>query len=345
LSRDTTPDPDGDEQHNLVPCVDRALTERAALGRALAGRAEQVGDAVNEQLRGILGLGAADPLPELNASLTSTLATRIIARYLQSGRSATRDEEQVLARPGTLALHDTSMTTIVKLFLAWRDITVLTLRDLADELGTGPEVLRLAEEVTRASADASLVRMTKRFEERRMDLERMLEDERGRLVHEASHDQLTGLLNRRAFLEMVEQASEQLGPGEMVAIMFIDLDGFKAINDTHGHVVGDEFLKAFAGRLSTLLRPEDTAGRIGGDEFVVLCGRLRGGERAAKGIAHRVCTGLADSLEVAGATFCVSASIGVACASGPIDAPALLSRADSALYSAKRSGKGCVAVG
>ena len=328
-----------------VASVDEAAHARIELGRELAARAEAVGDTCNERLRTILKLGPDDELPEVNAAATSTLATTILARYLEFGASASPEEALALARPGSLALGLTSMTTLVKLFLTWRDVTLLILRDLAQELGTPTPVLRLAEEVTRASSDASLVRMTKRYEERRMELEMLLTEEHGRLLHEAMHDQLTGLVNRGAFLEMVTAASAALAPDESVAVMFLDLDGFKEVNDTHGHVFGDQFLQAVAERLNELLRPHDTAGRIGGDEFVVLCRQLRGGPDVALAIAQRLCDGLGLPFVVDGETVVCPASIGLVCSAGPVDAAELLSDADSALYAAKRAGKARVALG
>ncbi len=319
--------------------------DRVALGRALGARAVDVGNAVNERLRSILKLGTGEPLPAVNAARTSELATTIVARYLESGASASVDESRTLARPGSLALYETSMATLVKLFLAWRDVTLQELRDIGTELATPSPVLHQAAEVVHASCDASLVRMMKRFDERRVELERLLVEERGRLLHEASHDPLTGLVNRGAFLEMVRHASESHAPGEVIALMYIDLDGFKVINDTYGHDFGDVVLKAVAERLNELLRPGDTAGRIGGDEFVVLCCELTGGSDAAVAVAERLCEALSRSIVVEGRTVTCPASVGLVCSSGPTDPAALLSRADSALYSAKRAGKARVALG
>ncbi|MGO9911542.1 MAG: diguanylate cyclase domain-containing protein [Acidimicrobiales bacterium] len=324
---------------------EQSLDARVALGKALDARATDVGCAVNDRLRSILKLGPEDPLPEVNAAVTSELATRIVARYLENGSAASSHESQLLARPGSLALHQTSMTTLLKLFLAWRDVTLLTLRDLSNELATPPQVLQFAEEVTRASCDASLVRMTKRFEDRRIQLEAMLAEEHRTLQHEASHDPLTGLLNRGAFLDLVRNAGESNGPDESIALMFIDLDGFKATNDTHGHDFGDLLLQAVAARLNEVLRPNDTAGRIGGDEFVVLCRQVRRGTETAFALAQRLCDFLGLPFEVEGTIVSCPASVGLVCANGPVEAETLLSQADAALYSAKRAGKARVVLG
>ena len=338
-----TPHVPGGEGDAGPPGDDAAA--RIALGEALSERAPEVARACNERLRQILGLGPDEPLPEVNAASASELATGILGRYLTSGAPATSDEAAVLARPGSLALHETSVTTLVKLVLYWRDTTLLTLRDIASQQGTAAHLLRAAEEVVRSSCDASLVRMMKRFDRRKEELEALLADEHRRLVHEARHDQLTGLVNRRAFLELVRQASGTHRPDELVALMYMDLDGFKEVNDTHGHAFGDLVLQAVAERLSGLLRPTDTAGRLGGDEFVVLCGNVRGGEPTAVGVARRLCDTMALPIEVSGRPVSCPASIGLVCTSEPAEPESLLARADAALYRAKRAGKGRVVLG
>jgi len=101
-----------------------------------------------------------------------------------------------------------------------------------------------------------------------------------RLAHARLHDTLTGLLNRALFLERVQQAINEQRPDEPVAALFIDLDGFKPINDTYGHAAGDALLKAVSDRLIESMRPGDYVCRFGGDEFLVLCQRLREPEDA-----------------------------------------------------------------
>ncbi|MHB8245297.1 MAG: GGDEF domain-containing protein [Acidimicrobiales bacterium] len=324
---------------------DEITAARIALGRALTGRASEVGRVCSERLREILRLGPGEVLPYVGTDRTSELATRIIGRYLETGESVRPDEVTELASLGSLAVRVTSTTTLVKVFLSWRDETLLELRDLAGTLGTPLPLLQGAEEVVRASCDASLVRMTKRFDNDRSVLEAMLADEHSRLVHETRHDQLTGLVNRGAFLEIVRQASELHPTSEPIALMFIDLDFFKEINDTHGHGFGDLVLQAVAKRLHELLRPNDIAGRLGGDEFVVLCNGVRGGPTAALVVAQRLCDGLARPLEVDGSSISCPASIGLVCSAGSVDPETLLSKADAALYTAKRNGRARVALG
>ena len=122
--------------------------DRVALGRALGARAVDVGNAVNERLRSILKLGTGEPLPAVNAARTSKAPRRPSSLATsESGASASVDESRTLARPGSLALYKTSMATLVKLFLAWRDVTLQELRDIGTELATPSPVLHQAAEV------------------------------------------------------------------------------------------------------------------------------------------------------------------------------------------------------
>lgn len=164
-----------------------------------------------------------------------------------------------------------------------------------------------------------------------------LEDE---LLHRASHDPLTGLPNRALLLDRLEQALERSKRHRTpVAAMYIDIDYFKAINDTFGHQVGDDVLRGFAGRLAKCVRTIDTVARIGGDEFVILLEELEGKYDAAL-VARKVLASTRARFDLAGATVPITASIGLAIsAPGDSEARALLGRADAALYRAKADGR------
>ena len=164
--------------------------------------------------------------------------------------------------------------------------------------------------------------------------------------HQALHDSLTGLPNRALILDRVHQMlARARRTGDPMAAMFIDLDGFKAINDTFGHGAGDQLLRAVSERLAAALRQSDTIGRLGGDEFVVLVegSSLDAGPEL---IAERILTVLREPFEIEGrssSTLHVTASIGVAI--GLRDSPGeLLRDADIALYGAKDAGKDCFVV-
>ena len=160
--------------------------------------------------------------------------------------------------------------------------------------------------------------------------------------HEANHDALTGLPNRRAFFLLLETALHRVRRhGQSVALLFIDLDGFKAVNDHHGHRVGDQLLIALARRLSDRLRQTDTFARLGGDEFVVLLEGLRNPPEDALPVAQALVTAAGEPVLIETLTVQVGASIGVAW-TGPdtlLEADTLVQRADDAMYRAKRAGR------
>jgi diguanylate cyclase (GGDEF)-like protein/PAS domain S-box-containing protein len=167
-----------------------------------------------------------------------------------------------------------------------------------------------------------------------------------RLRHQAFHDSLTGLANRALFEDRVRHALARRNAG--VAVLFVDVDDFKTINDSLGHAAGDELLTEVAARVRSVLRAGDTAARLGGDEFAVLLeersgdeapGRGRGGD-GAPDVADRLIDALAEPFGVDGRMLTVGASVGVAAAAETgADAASLLRAADIAMYAAKESGK------
>ena len=161
-----------------------------------------------------------------------------------------------------------------------------------------------------------------------------------RLAHEASHDGLTGLANRTRFRQRVADAlARDPEQPERVVVLFLDLDDFKAVNDTYGHATGDRLLGVVAERLLDATRGSDTVARLGGDEFGVL---LRGVEDAADvdAVAARLIAALRRPVRLGDYDTVVSASIGLARGTPAVDADALLRNADTAMYAAKDAGKG-----
>jgi diguanylate cyclase (GGDEF)-like protein/PAS domain S-box-containing protein len=162
------------------------------------------------------------------------------------------------------------------------------------------------------------------------------------LTHRATHDVLTGLPNRALLLDRLEHAVDVVrrSSTDHVALLFIDLDRFKLVNDELGHHAGDALLRVVAERLAGALRSVDVVGRLGGDEFVVLCPGL--GRAEAEHVARRLLQAVADSpIELGGRRVQVTASVGVTIADGAeqSQAEALLREADAAMYQAKTHGR------
>ena len=164
-----------------------------------------------------------------------------------------------------------------------------------------------------------------------------------RIAHAASHDSLTGLANGPTLTRDLERALAQgTRYQHPVGVLFLDLDGFKQVNDSYGHEVGDRLLTTIAAALRRTVRDTDTVGRLGGDEFGVVLTRV-GGEGEAMAVANRIIEGIQRHTSVAGLKLDVGASIGVALAfPGGSDAKTLLRHADTAMYRSKRRARnGC----
>ncbi|MBG0566474.1 GGDEF domain-containing protein [Actinoplanes aureus] len=161
------------------------------------------------------------------------------------------------------------------------------------------------------------------------------------LRHQAFHDNLTGLANRPLLRDHLTQALARARRGSPVAVLLIDLDGFKAVNDTYGHGAGDQLLVAVAQRLRDGIRGADTGARLGGDEFAVLLDGMDSPDDAAL-VAERLLVSIQQPLVVAGVQLVPAASIGVAVWRGHPDIDSLLHDADTAMYAAKTAGKGRV---
>ncbi|MEA2230903.1 MAG: hypothetical protein QOD83_719 [Solirubrobacteraceae bacterium] len=158
--------------------------------------------------------------------------------------------------------------------------------------------------------------------------------------HRALHDPLTSLPNRALFADRLTVALLQSDRRGMVAVLFLDLDHFKLINDSRGHRAGDELLQRLAARLTTVMRPGDTLARFGGDEFCIVCSGLTSNDEAVR-IAQRLLEELSLPFSLTTGEHFVSASIGISLADGPRrSAEDLIREADAAMYRAKDEGRG-----
>jgi len=161
-----------------------------------------------------------------------------------------------------------------------------------------------------------------------------------RLQYQVLHDVLTSLPNRPLLIDHLRMALARMSRAhELVAIMFVDLDRFKPVNDTYGHEAGDQVLVALGRRLSAAVRAGDTVARFGGDEFLVLCENVNSVEEAVA-LANRMVETMAEPILVGAVELVVSASFGLVVTDSPaVDAEELVRQADRAMYEAKRKGR------
>ncbi len=326
------------------------LIEGSLQGSLDAGFYQRVLDAAVEVIPGAqagsLALRDADDRFEFRAAVGYDLEllrrTRLREVEPANDRSITRpalerpgaptrfeaEDPQALqaAGPGTRAVVRLSVPVV----LSGRSLAVLSL-DNFDHASAFE-----GEAVDMARIFATLVgALWQRFQ-----LERDLRSERAQLEFHAFHDALTGLPNRALLHDRVQQAMAQaLRSGRPVALMFVDLDEFKQVNDALGHMVGDQLLRQVAGRLRDHLREADTVARWGGDEFVLLLTELRATEDAGR-VAEKILALLAEPFLIAGRALHTSVTIGLDVfphqATTPED---LIRHADMALYRGKLQGK------
>jgi diguanylate cyclase (GGDEF)-like protein len=206
----------------------------------------------------------------------------------------------------------------------------------------GEEDEQLALDAVREGAQDSLVLSDLEPGQLRRALTHAIERKRaeGELARQALHDQLTGLPNRALFLDRLRVALERSRrSGAQLAVLFLDFDNFKEINDTRGHAAGDRVLATLGQRLSGLLRPMDTVARFGGDEFTFLFEGLNN-EREVVLIADRICHAAGLPIEVDGTDLIATVSVGIAIVADPtVSAETVIREADAAMYRAKEHGR------
>jgi diguanylate cyclase (GGDEF)-like protein len=251
----------------------------------------------------------------LTVSVLITFAVALLAA-VRLARSITRPVDQLVAATRAIAGGDLGFS------IPMRDRT---------ELG---ELARHFNSMSTALRDGYASLQTEIEERKRAE---------ARLAHDAFHDALTGLPNRALFLDRLQHVirAAERHPDERYAVLFLDLDRFKVINDSLGHIVGDHLLVAVGARIASALRPGDSVARLGGDEFGVLIEGIRAPPDALQ-VADRIQRALAGSLEVDGHEIYATASIGIAMQSERYARPdEVLRDADIAMYQAKLGGRAC----
>lgn len=261
-------------------------------------------------------------------------------------------------RTSVLVLSAVAMALItVAILVAWRGLLLVQRRALAPLV----ELSNLAEHIARErdySKRANVYRpdevgrlterfndMLKRIEVWQADLHQKLEQEQeaGQQFQQLAHkDSLTGLPNRLYFQGALQRyIGASVERHELMALMFIDLDNFKTVNDKHGHDAGDEVLCEVARRMTSVVRSRDVLCRLGGDEFALILPELPD-EAAAEQMAQRLIDAVRVTMTIRGQIMPIGATVGLAFA--PVDAiepAALLNASDQAMYEAKRAGKNC----
>jgi diguanylate cyclase (GGDEF)-like protein len=311
------------------------------LGEALHARTDDVVAGMMER-SGRSGV-ILEEVVEDSFARVGAVSTIAVARWMAgAGAGAAREVgQESWSIFGQLAAQRAApLNEVTKRCLRWRDAAEDVVRETGAELGLTPEVLTRALGMLQRSLDVTLVRMCQSFESERRRAHEELSRRQEELAFLATHDPLTGLPNRTLILDRVEQMLVRSRRSHApVAALFIDLDNFKAINDTLGHGAGDELLRAVCARLQAVVRDIDALGRLGGDEFVIVAEGMSL-DAGPELIAERLLDSLTQPFELSGADhrLTVTASVGIATGDRGC-AEDLLRDADIAMYRAKWSGK------
>ncbi|MBN1773295.1 MAG: diguanylate cyclase [Deltaproteobacteria bacterium] len=278
------------------------------------------------------------PLPGPNGTTVARLHVRMPTRALEDLQRSARRQLWLLIAGGAASV------LFAALALAWwvgRPVRILS---RALDRNDPRQLDRLRRDRSEFGELAGLLRryFAQRAELQRENQERKLLQEH--LEHVAHHDTLTGLPNRKLLLDRLRLAlARSVRSALPLAVAQIDLDGFKAVNDTLGHATGDALLRQVAARLVALLRKSDTVARTGGDEFVLVLPDV-GGVPGASAVVQRVVEALGRPFEIDSHTVRIGGSVGVALFPGDgADEDALLGAADAAMYRVKESGRGAMA--
>jgi diguanylate cyclase (GGDEF)-like protein len=323
--------------------TDQTGEDLARLGEALKTRTD---DVLTETVAKTAGSDhVVDALVQGSFERICTSSTIAVARWMSGEGMAVAIEagQETWEIFAELAAHRAaSLNEVTWRCFWWRNVMAEILKDSANQLDVSHDALSEALHILQLSLEFSLLRMCECFEAERRRTDEELSRREDELSFLATHDPLTGLPNRTLILDRVEQMLARSRRSQTpVAALFVDLDNFKSINDTLGHGVGDELLRAVAARLDGVVRATDTLGRLGGDEFVVISEELS----LAAGpelIAERLLDALKQPFKLGADSetrVSVTASVGIATTGEHTTAEELLRAADIAMYRAKWDGK------
>jgi diguanylate cyclase (GGDEF)-like protein len=319
---------------------DRAAMEEAVRGALTSGEPFHIDHRLvmpDGRIRWLQSRGrvvlAVDGTPD---TLQGT-AQDITAAKLAEAQLSTRAAQQaVIAELGQRALHGLGMDDLraeaTNLVAQVLDVDAATAAQLLDQMGSKASVVPTS---TVDEADVNFLTAVSHVLGAAVQRHRA----EAEVAHQALHDPLTGLPNRALLADRLRQAAARARrQPDSLAVLFLDLDRFKVVNDGIGHSAGDELLRVVARRLLDAVRPGDTVARFGGDEFVVLCENLNEPDAAA--LADRVGERLSTPVSIAGRDVAVTASIGIVVADTAWTSPEdLLRDADTAMYQAKERGR------
>jgi len=335
-----------DEKHAPpVPpaALQQPVEDLPPLGEALKARAE---DVLAQTVARTAGAGYQEvdavvqgSFERISVSSTTAVSRWIAGEGIEVAIEIGRETWEIFAE---LAAHRAaSLDEVTRRCFAWRNVMAEVLHESAAELDSSPDAVAQALSILQLSLEFSLLRMCECFEVERTRTDEELKRREEELSFLATHDPLTGLPNRTLILDRVEQMLARSARSQTpVAALFVDLDNFKSINDTLGHGVGDELLRAVAARLKGVVRDADALGRLGGDEFVVISDELTL-EVGPELIAERLLDALNQPFKLGAdkdTRVTVTASIGIAAGAHTV-AEELLREADIAMYRAKWDGK------
>lgn len=325
-------------------------------------------EAIHDDLRKVLGgdsnvdSGLLDDEELLfDAKQVETTKFEIDSAYQGQEGLAMVERSVADGRPYAMAFVDVRMPpgwdgveTIIQLWKACPQLQVVictaysdySWKDIVKRLGYSDSLVILKkpfdniEVIQLAHALTQKWKMSLDAQSRREELERMVAQATEELTHHATHDVLTDLPNRRLLSDRLEQAiAFARRAGDKLAVLYIDLDGFKVVNDTLGHPVGDALLRQLVERMQDRLRESDTLARIGGDEFVLIASGLKDAQDA-RTLAGRLQERLRPPFKAEGHQMAITASVGISVyPEDGRDAGELLRAADIAMYEAKRRGK------
>jgi diguanylate cyclase (GGDEF)-like protein len=268
-------------------------------------------------------IAAADGIDALRILEKDSAPTLAILDWMMPGKDGLQVCASVRERPGRAYVY----------------ILLLTARTRKDDLLQGLE--SGADDYLTKPFHAAELRARLQVGLRILELQTGLIQAREELLFRATHDELTGLVNRRVILEAIaREHSRHIRHGGSFAVVVLDLDHFKSVNDTHGHLTGDAVLKEVARRMAAGLRPYDTVGRYGGEEFVIVapsCDR-DGAARLVDRILTMIRSHPVDATDCS-VPVTASCGISISCTGSTLDAGTLMRLADEALYRAKENGR------